>query len=186
VLGSTGTLCVDVAWSLDDVVVGGPLRLEVHLWLHRLVEDSGMCSAIPPYVSRLTAANAELIVESSLLLWSGVVHPVHLYGKMLYVTEVSVSREILFRRKAGSGAVTALGFKVIFLLEGLKVVEFYPGSRRCLCCNMIGAAIFSLIPNPITSRQAWSNEVDGFIFFAKYDLLTSEDIKYSTLSRSVR
>jgi hypothetical protein len=132
VLGSAVTLRVVVAGSLEVVVVGGPLRLKVRLRLHGHGEDSGMCSAIPPYVSRLTTANAELIVEPTLLLWSEVVHPVHLHGKEFHVTEVTVCREALFHRKAGSGAVSAHGFKVIFLLKGLNVVEFYPREKTVL------------------------------------------------------
>jgi hypothetical protein len=136
VLGSSVTLRVVVAGPLEVVVVVyGPLRLEVRLvcgllsteWSSGLGEDSRICRALLPYMSRLTAANAELTVKPSLLLRSEIVHPVHLHGEELHVAEVTVSREVVFRRKSGSGAVSAHSLKVIFLLEGLNIVEFYSG-----------------------------------------------------------
>jgi hypothetical protein len=95
-------LRIVVAGSLNVVVavVVGPLWLEVWLGLDGLLEDSGICRALPPYVSRLTATNAKLVVELSLFLRGEIVHPVHLHREKLHVTEIAVNKEVLFRRKA--------------------------------------------------------------------------------------
>ena len=90
-----------IAVAIAVAVVDGPLwLLEVKLGLDVVLEDSGICRAILPHVSRLAASDAKLFVKSSLLLRGEVVHPVHLHGKEFHVTEVTVSRDFLFRRKA--------------------------------------------------------------------------------------
>jgi hypothetical protein len=95
-------LRVVVAGSLDVVVaiVDGPLWLGVWLGLDGLLEDSGICWALPQYVSRLTATDAKLVVKSSLFLRGEIVHPIHLHDEKLHVTEIAVNREVLFRRNA--------------------------------------------------------------------------------------
>jgi hypothetical protein len=58
-----GSLYVAVAVA----VVDGPLwLLEVLLGLDVVLEDSGICRAFPPHVSRLTASDAKLVVKASL------------------------------------------------------------------------------------------------------------------------
>jgi hypothetical protein len=103
-------------------VVDVPLRQE---------SSSGPCEgwrprrAITPDVSSVAAANAKLVVKAPLLLLSKLVDPVHLHGEKCHVAELSIRWEVMSSRSSGSGAVSAHGLKVVFIVERLHVVELY-------------------------------------------------------------
>ncbi len=88
-------VAIVVPVAVAVVVINGPLwLLEIWLGLDIVLEDSGICRAILPHVSRLAASNAKLVVKSSLFLRGEVIPPVHLHGEEIHVTERAVNREV--------------------------------------------------------------------------------------------
>ena len=88
-------VAVVVPIAVAVVVVDGPLwLLEVRLGLAVVLDNSGIGRAIPPHMSRLAASNAKLVVKSSLLFQGEVIHPDHLHGEYIHVTERAVNREV--------------------------------------------------------------------------------------------
>jgi hypothetical protein len=55
--------------------------------------------------------------------------------------------------------------------KGSMLLCLTPGSKRCLCWFMIIVAFFPLLTNSMTSRQAWSKDLDRFIFFNRIRLI---------------
>jgi hypothetical protein len=80
--------------------------------------------AVSPDVSSLATADAKLVVKAPFLLLSKLVDPVHLHSVECHRADVAVRWEVMFSGIARTVALATHGFKVVFIVEGLNVVEF--------------------------------------------------------------
>jgi hypothetical protein len=116
-----------VSYGIVDV----PLRLE---------RSSRTCEGrlrrtVSPDVSGFATANAKTVVKAPFLLWSKLVDLVHLHGVECLRADVAVRWEVMSSRIAKTVALATHGFKVIFIVEGLNVVEL--DSREWMILELI-------------------------------------------------
>jgi hypothetical protein len=101
-------------------VVDVPLRLEGS---SRMSADR-LHRAVSPDVSGLATNDAKLVVKALFLLRKSLVDPVHLHSVECHRADVAVRWEVMSPGIARIVALATHGFKVVFIIEGLNVVEF--------------------------------------------------------------